>query len=193
MEIHPSDCPPNWLREDEARHERSYLRRVVGLALVAVVVIWATGAYSQPLSHPTNVAELFAAAIKHGGFTAKCQARPGGCPAPGVLVVTIEDDNINGQFDPSQPTFIRINALPRVAPGTLAFNEVLVHEFVHYLQWLFGELGPQSRCSDIVRIESQAYKAGAAYMAEFGIIKDYTEHLGGIAMMAALCEMSGGG
>lgn len=185
------------LTTDDAKSERWVLRDRVIFWLVVFFVVppllyWGPKAFSTELSHPTRVGDLFAAAVKHGGYEAKCLARPNGCPMPAVLVADMEDDNIRGQFDPKHPTFVRINAASRTVPGTLAFNEVLVHEFVHYLQWLFGELGPQSGCRDIVRIESQAYLAGAAYLAEFGIVKDYTGHIGGIAMMAAMCEAMGG-
>ena len=191
MEIHRSDWP-QWMLEEEAKHQRNYLRRIVGWALIAVFVGWATGAYAQPLSRPTQVGELFTAAVKFGGYEAKCMAKHGGCPMPAVLIITIENDNIRGQFDPRNPNFVRINTAEHTIPGTLDFNEVVVHEFVHYLQWLFGELGPQSTCRDLFEIESQAYKAGGAYLAQFGIIKDYSDQLATVAFMAAMCQAGGG-
>jgi hypothetical protein len=178
---------------DLHKGDRERLRPIVGGILAGIFFfLVAQFALAQSLSHPTKVSELFEAAVKHGGYETKCLSRPDGCHMPAVLIVGIEDDNIAGQFDPRNPNFVRVNANTRHVPGSLGFNEVLVHEFVHYLQWLFGELGPQSRCSDLLRIEGQAYKAGAAYLAQFGIVKDYSEQLGSIALMSAICESMGG-
>lgn len=180
MEIHPSDWP-EWMREEDAKHQRNYLRRVVGLVLLALFVAWATGAWSQPLANPTRVSELFAQAVKLGGYEAACMAR-GGCEMPAVVVVKIDSDNVAGQFHWKQPMLVSLNADIHL-PGSLEWNGTVVHEFVHYLQWLTGKIGPQTPCEGIVEAEREAYATGAAYFAQFGIVKDYGAQMFMVMMM----------
>lgn len=162
---------------------------VLCLVLLLGLGLWRS-AQAAPLAHPTSLVELYKAAIKFGGYEDKCNARINGCPMPAVVLVYIEDSNIAGQFDPSHPTFVKLSAL--MTPGTVSFNAVMVHEFVHYLQWLFGDLGPDSGCKDTPRIEEQAYAAAAEYLKQFGIIYDYSDQMVGIHLMAVLCEAAGG-
>lgn len=143
---------------------------------------------AEGLSRPTPVAELFKAAIKFGGFEQECMQRRGGCQMPGVTIVLIEDANVAGLFFFRDPNTVKMNAQVHT-PGTLEWNATLVHEFVHYLQWLTGKLGPQTQCEQMVEIEEPAYKAGSAYLAQFGIVKDYKSQLSSIAFMSATCGM----
>jgi hypothetical protein len=158
--------------------------------VICLVLLVTLGFCSQtkaaPLSHPTQLKELFLSAVVFGGYAEKCQARRGGCPMPAVVLAGIEDDNTVGQFDPRHPTFVKITS--QIMPGSLAFNAVVVHEFTHYLQWLFGDLGPETLCKDHPPIEEQAYKAAAAYLAQFGINYDYSDQLFNVVVMAAMCE-----
>ena len=140
------------------------------------------------LAKPTPVAELFNRAIKYGGFTEFCLRREGLCVAPPVLVVSFEDDNIDGRFNARTPGYVEVSA-DSAPPGSIEFNETLVHEFVHYLQWLSGKYGPFSQCQDTLAIEAPAYAAGEQYLAEFGIVRDNKPVLASIAFSAALCGL----
>jgi hypothetical protein len=113
--------------------------------------------------------------VKFGGYEAACMAR-GGCKMPNVVIVRIDDENIGGQFTWNQPTVINLSS-SAYTPGSLEWNTVVVHEFVHYLQWLTGKIGPHTRCEGIVEAEKEAYAAGAAYLLQFGIVKDYTPQI----------------
>lgn len=164
---------------------------VICLVLLISLGLCSKPAQSAPLLHPTSLQELFLKAVVHGGYAQKCMARRNGCEMPAVVIMGIEDGNILGEFDPRNPTFIKINTTKNIIPGSLGFNAVMVHEFVHYLQWLFGELGPQSKCLDHPRLEEQAYKASAAYLGEFGIEYDYRDSLFEVIVMSAMCEAGG--
>lgn len=160
--------------------------------LTAAVLLFSSAATAEApgydkLPQPTPVAELFEKAVKHGGFEAACLKR-GGCPMPVVALAAIEDDNVAGLFDFHNPVFVKISTGNRI-PGTLAFNATVVHEFVHYLQWLTGQLGPQTPCEARVAIEGPAYRAAAAYYAEFGIVFDYSPQMASMAFLAAMCNM----
>jgi hypothetical protein len=169
------------LRGQDTWEERAKLRVWVSAILGSVclvvllgLAVFAKDAYGQePKKYePTEIDELFSQAIKLGGFEKFCQSRDEGCQVPGVLIAKIEDENIAGQFTWYSPTFIRITT-GYFAPGTLLFNSTVVHEFVHYLQWLRGDLGPSNNSCEKVRdAEIQAYAAGDAYLAQFGIKKD---------------------
>lgn len=178
----------------EAREHRLMvtLKALKFLAIgIALSMAFAAGKATAALYHPTSLHDLFMEAIKHGGYEQKCAMRRGGCPMPAVVIHTIPDENISGQFDPRNPSYIQLNTTPAVMPASLHFNMVLVHEFVHYLQWLFGELGPQSGCTEVPKIEEPAYKAGASYLAQFGVTYDYSAQMSEIAFMAAMCEAMG--
>jgi hypothetical protein len=142
----------------------------------------------EDLPKPTVVTELFKAAMKHGGFEKQCMARNGGCKIPHVRITGL-DASTYGNYFWEEPTVINVSA--DLKPGTLGFNETVVHEFVHQLQFMFGEYGPQTMCRDMLKVEEKAYKAGAAYLAESGVIVDYSEHLSGLAMGFAMCAGEG--
>lgn len=136
----------------------------------------------ETLPRPTTVLDLYAQAMKIGGYELKCQFRRGGCPAPVVAVSAIESDNVAGQFDPRMPNFVTINSKV-LTPGTLDWNATVVHEFVHYLQWVFGEIGPAVSCEDVAKAEVAAYKASAEYLSQFGIVRDHSMQLFAVAVM----------
>lgn len=182
-----------YLLDAQAREDRqmimlrllkvAFICAAIGLAFVAGRVT------AAPLIHATPVQDLFKAAVKFGGYEQKCMGRRGGCPMPAVLVQHIDNANIEGQFDWRTPMLVKINVTEHLVPGSLDFNETLVHEFVHYLQWLFGELGPQSSSTcEVTSIEGPAYAAGAAYLAQFGIQKDYSGQMFEMIIQEAFCQ-----
>ena len=191
FEIHPE------ITKEQAQEDRRMLTlwllktalKAAVAGCVIAMIFFAGKASAAPLIHATPLQELFLTAVKLGGYEKKCLARMGGCEMPSVLIASIDDDNTVGQFDPRQPVLVKINT--RIIPGSLGFNAVLVHEFTHYLQWLFGELGPQTQCQDQPKIEEQAYKAAAAYLAQFGIVYDYSDAMFGVLLMAAMCSTGG--
>lgn len=138
------------------------------------------------LDYPTPIAELFEKAVQYGGYEGKCAAR-NGCPPPAVLIVNLDDENQSGRFNPREPNFVSIAF--DVVPGSVSFNAAVVHEFVHYLQWLHGELGPQHRCEQMMDIEVPAYKAASLYLAEFGIVEKFADQLFSVAAMSSACQM----
>ncbi len=158
------------------------------LALAAAVFLAApSGVFAESgIVKPTTVTELFKDAIELGGFAQMCQSRVGGCPMPVVAIVEVEDENIAGLFHYRNPNVIQVNASVRV-PGTLEFNATVLHEFVHYLQWLAGKLGPASTCMDTPGIEEPAYKAAAAYFARHGVEFDYSMQMFSVQMGAMSC------
>lgn len=164
---------------------RTFLAGLAFFLLIGSTVAESPGYETR--AHPTPIAELFAAAVKHGGYTKQCAARRGGCPIPLVLVAPL-GENIDGTFYYMDPTVVRVSV--DLLPGTLRFNETVVHEYVHYLQFLFGEYGPLTRCTEMGDIEAKAYKAGAAYLAALGVHVDYKGHIAWIAMEASSCEMT---
>jgi hypothetical protein len=113
---------------------------------------------------PVPVADLFAAAIKHGGYEKACAEREDKCPAPGVLIHEVGEGNA-GQFEWDMPTVVQVATDGRSAPGSANFNDTVVHEMVHYLQWLTGKLGPhrQDVCEMHLELETEAYEAGHKY------------------------------
>jgi hypothetical protein len=136
--------------------------------------------------HPQPIAELFAAAVKHGGFTKQCAAEPDFCQMPMVLVRPLEEGT-DGSFFYREPNFIQVNH--ELTPGTLRFNETVVHEFVHYLQWTFGEYGATTRCWDLGDIEAKAYLAGAAYLKDVaGVVVDYKEQIAWQRLGSVMCR-----
>lgn len=180
-----------FMLSEEAREDRRMLMLKVLKGLFMVLALGmafiAGRVTAAPLIHATTLQELFEEAIKHGGYQEKCQAKRTGCPMPAVVIFGHPDKNIEGLFDWKQPTMVQINTTPHIVPGSLEFNETLVHEFVHYLQWLHGELGPQSEC-DTFDMEPPAYAAGAAYLQQFGIQKDYSDQLFHVLINKAMCE-----
>lgn len=182
-----------FMLSEQAREDRRMLMLKVLKGFVMVLALGmaftAGRVTAEPLSRPTTLQELFKEAIKHGGYKEKCQARRNGCPMPAVVIAEIPNANIEGTFDWRNPQMVNLNTTPHIVPGSLDFNETLVHEFVHYLQWLHGELGPFTGCRDHPKIEEQAYRAGAAYLLQFGIVRDYSDQLFHTMIMAAMCEM----
>lgn len=162
------------------------LTRIAALVALLVVEIVAinfafAGDEWEKLHQPTNVVALFKQAVELGGYAEKCAVRQGGCPMPSVTITGL-DPNIGGQFNPADPTIIKTNG-EALVPGTLLWNSIVIHEFVHFLQWYFGELGPHSTCQDHQRIEEAAYVAGAKYLAQFGIVEAYSMQRLWLAMM----------
>jgi hypothetical protein len=131
---------------------------------------------AEDLSHPTHVGELYLFAVKNGGYEDKCKWRDGGCPMPLVVIENIGDENIAGKFDYRAAQFVVLNAGIH-KPGSMAWNTTLVHEFTHYLQWIFGEIGPSTQCMGRMKAEEAAYAAGNAYLKRFGMTKDYSTQM----------------
>ena len=79
-------------------------------------------------------------------------------------------EHIAGRFTWHDPSHILTNAQHSI-PGSLEWNATVVHEFVHYLQWLKGTIGPTKPCETVRDAEIEAYKAGDAYLAKFDVVK----------------------
>lgn len=163
---------------------------LLSILIACVVGLFSPNAQGAGLSNPTPIHELFQKAVKLGGYEGACSGRPNGCEMPMVLLVKLENDNHAGEFHPRLPDFVKINTSNRV-PGSLDFNATVIHEFVHYLQWLTGKLGPQTKCSGLYEIESPAYAAAAAYLSEFGIVKDFSDQLFSTQIMSMMCAGEG--
>lgn len=165
------------------------------LKLLLLILAWLGllaqpgGAFAQEAaSYTANVEVLFKTAVELGGYKQACTVRRGGCPSPAVLLVPLPE-NVLGQFDWREPKWVAMNS-EQLTPGSLDWNAILVHEFVHFLQWVTGKIGPHTGCKEAVTAEKEAYAATAAYYARFGVKKDYAEQLFG-AML--LCAMMGEG
>jgi hypothetical protein len=145
----------------------------VSLVILLGLAMFAKDAYGQESVYkPTKIETLYKAAILLGGFKEFCSTRDGGCPMPAVVVAPLPE-GIAGQFTWHSPGFISVTT-GDIMPGTLDFNETVVHEFVHYLQWLRGDLGPSVTCEQVSASETSAYKAGSDYLAHYGVKKDLT-------------------
>lgn len=160
---------------------------VAGLALLVALFIPA-GTFAKDyaeLYRPTTVEKLFEQAILHGGYKERCDKE--GCPMPSVRIIPL-GENVLGQFRPTQvPGEVLIAT--ELPPGNMLWNEVVVHEFVHYLQWRFAELTPTLTYCGLAKLEAAAYAAGIAYLKQFGIAADHSEQ---IAMVNFNCLASGG-
>lgn len=143
---------------------------------------------------PTSVDDLFKQAIKLGGFTQFCTERFWGCKTPEVLLTVFEDANVRGQFTFDQPTLVRVS-IDHDKPGTLLWNETVIHEMVHYLQWMSGKYSPARPdiCEMMFEIESQAYTAGHAYLKQHGILVNTEQFIGMLRMNYSMCKMAVGG
>lgn len=141
------------------------------------------------LYRPTPVAEIFEKAVKFGGFEQACGRRPAGCAVPQVRIAETAAGTY-GTFTWNEPTVVNISS--SVVPGSLQFNSTLLHEFVHYLQWLTGKIGPHNWCAVAVEAEQQAYEAAAKYHAEFGLVRDYEMQMTMVRMNVMFAIMAGG-
>jgi hypothetical protein len=142
-------------------------RLVIELAVLFYLIVWAHS------SEAASVDSLFKEAIKHGGFTEYCKKEE--CPVPAVVLAPLEYEGANGKFDIRHPTVISISPEHEGALGSHEWNSTLVHEFVHYLQWLTGIFKVNMSCHDKVRlIELPAYHAQAKYLSKHKIEYDYS-------------------
>lgn len=147
---------------------------------------------SVELAKPTPIAELFQAAIEFGGYKDFCAARRDGCPAPMVRLVPLPE-NIQGTFNFLEPTVINIAIdAEDHSPGTVEWNETVVHEFTHYLQWLSGKYSPaiKDECKMMYEIELEAYTAGYRYKEALGLAVDYERMQSSRRIEYAFCVMA---
>lgn len=170
------------------------MKFAIRIALAVAVALTLAGPLaafaSEPdLYRPTPTAELFEKAVKLGGFEAECGKRHNGCVAPAVLVTEMRE-GLMGSFTWDEPRVVKLNSV--MVPGSLKFNSVLVHEFTHYLQWLTGKIGPHNWCPVAVEMETQAYNVAAAYIGEFGVVRDYTENIAIVRMNVMYAQLMGG-
>lgn len=170
------------------------MKVAIRIALAVAVLLTLAGPLaafaSEPdLFRPTTTTELFDKAVKLGGFEAECGKRHSGCVAPAVLVADGMKPGHLGEFTWNDPQVVKLSSV--LVPGSLKFNAVLVHEYVHYLQWLTGKIGPHNWCPMAVEMETQAYNVAAAYIAEFGVVRDYSANIDHVRMNVMYAQMMG--
>ena len=126
---------------------------------------------------------LFAFALSTTDYEWHCLDRKT-CPIPTVEVML--DAHRDGSFSYLKPLVVEIDI--SVDLKTPEGQSIVVHEFVHYLQWRAGKYTPASSCSDILALEREAYAVGAKYLATKGITKDFADQLFAAASMCATDE-----
>jgi len=109
-----------------------------------------------------------------------------GCPPPSIVRTTDMSDEHSAEFLWQTPD--QINLSPDLEPGTTT-NSIIVHEYVHALQFRGGELPARAlRCSTegdpglILGLEREAYEVQQVWLAEHYIDWSYSEHLLGVAL-----------
>lgn len=113
-------------------------------------------------------AELWADTQRLMGW--KCQvSRPGRaflCDGPpAVRVREMEYPAMVGYFDPyTNPREVLIS--PRLNDRPTMRDSFIVHELVHYLQWIRGELHASRSCEQDVESEVQAYDVQSRWLVE---------------------------
>ena len=153
------------------------LRALLALSLLLFAAIVPVRA-----AEPVTVADLFEQTVALAGYKEMCDAR-GGCEPPAVVLAPFDNTDIAGRFDPRKASFVQIN--PILPVGSLRWNSTVVHEFTHYLQWLFGALTPAVACADVQALEFAAYDAAAAYLAQHDITADYTSQRFRVTIMCS--------
>jgi hypothetical protein len=165
------------------------MRKLLAILLLSFVVC-VPAAEKKPLVNapaPTHLNVLFKEAIALGGYTDFCAKRFWGCPMPDVTI-HLTDENIRGHFSFEHPTRIYLNN-QYDAPGTLLWNEVAIHEFTHYLQWLSGKYSPARAdiCEMMFEIERDAYNVGHSYLKKHGVVADTAYFIEMLKMNYAMC------
>jgi len=110
----------------------------------------------------------------------------GGCPPPSIVRTTDMSDEHSAEFIWQTPD--QINLSHDLEPGTTT-ESIIVHEYVHALQFRGGELPARAlRCSTegdpglILGLEREAYEVQQVWLAEHYIDWSYSEHLLGVAL-----------
>ncbi len=146
------------------------------LAALVLSLFCLTPSYAAPETMP----ELFKVAIQLGGYEDSCRWREPKCLPPAVIIQELPD-GIRGQFTWLAPSAVAISEA--YVPGDPHWSATIVHEFVHYLQWLHGELGPTVTCFGAMNAEFEAYAVGSIYLRRFGIEEDFAIQRFYVAMM----------
>jgi hypothetical protein len=165
---------------------RTFVYGVVIAALVGCVeLLYAKGA---------SVADLFAQAIELGGYKDTCAKRFDKCPMPDVLIGNTGDENILGRYHFGEPGIVRVTTAEGYEPGSLEWNAVVVHEMVHYLQWLTGKYNPgrPDICEMMYEVEFEAYDVSEKYFRRNGVTRDFSGHRDMLKMQYAMCKMAVG-
>lgn len=136
----------------------SFIKAVVFSAIVVLGAIAATDAFSK------TTTELFADTQRLSGYGCPTK-RVDLCAAPGVVIAELPE-HILGVFNVEQASYVSINSSEDI--GTKEWQSIVVHEYMHYLQWLAGKVGPHVSCDQNVDAEIEARKVGNAWLVENG-------------------------
>lgn len=113
---------------------------------------------------------LFAFAIQAGGYTDFCRTSPA-CARPPAVVVVKGGEQIrqkaHGQVSPHRPNMVVISeAAFQVGPTWV--EGVLIHEFVHVLQFASGRY-EHVMCEGRAQMEDEAYRVQELYLRPRGM------------------------
>ena len=112
---------------------------------------------------------LFSFAILVGGFEDMCKSTP--CVPPNVVHRDL--NGYDGLFSGNNPDVVSIDT--KFTKGTVDSNAIMVHEFVHYLQYLKGTYHSKIKCT--YPLEKQAYDVAVEFYKTHGIKKDFRKEL----------------
>jgi len=156
------------------------MNKVLGVAIRAMLLACAVGFCSgvgaaNERPEPNLYAQLFAAAQRFSGYSCKDfkwrDVRSAYCHAIPVLIAPFESDGMLGMFLPDHPDHIQVT--DKVTPGTIVWQSIIVHEYVHYLQWLHGkDTLLTTTCDSVVDSEEEAYAAQGKFLKDRGLKPD---------------------
>lgn len=140
----------------------------VGGVVLTVAAVAATVFYALPFD---GDADLFAEAQRLSGR--KCVAdeqaaaedgeHGGLCEPPAIQHADLSALNAYGLYDHTtnpRVVIVDMNAAPR---GSAQYRETVIHEYVHYLQWVQGDLRPQGDPCSRGELEIEAHRVDQKY------------------------------
>jgi len=117
---------------------------------------------------------LLTFAIQVGGFQEMCVKTE--CPVP--IVMQADLGVKQGEYSWKNPDRVLIDKT--LVEGSVEWNAAVVHELVHYLQYLAGTYNSSMDCA--LKVEKQAYMVSEKYWASKGVEKEFGTHLFSVAM-----------
>lgn len=188
---------------------RSLVGFAVGVAISIPAALGAGEMYQLLRTHPGR-ADLLAEAMRITGRTCgtaadEKAAREDGergrhCEAPEIVERDLSAIGAAGAYDPTvRPRVVyvdfkgiaRFNADPENKGNEIAPDETILHEYVHYLQWLNGDLTPKMNPCQRVALEIEAHKADQEYSTPGEIGQRTKEIISSYYFIAMLAESEG--